>query len=89
MEEEEKTENEDDDQQSYTPPQPIRHEPVPPVQKTGNKYVDREAYLRRPPNQTITLIKSQFPNREAVVFFPYPPFLKVQRTLPNDMSRIV
>jgi hypothetical protein len=27
-------------------------------EKTGNKVADREAYLRRPPNQTVTLIKS-------------------------------
>ena len=53
------------------------------------KHALRDAYLRRPPNQIVTLIKSQFPGRDPYVFFPYPPILKTQRTLPADMSRIV
>ena len=56
MEEEEKTENEEEEQNTFIPPKPIIYAPVPPIKKTGNKEADREAYLLRPPNQTITLI---------------------------------
>ena len=70
---------------------------MPPTEKVQNpgmsekqrKHADRDAYLRRPPNQTITMIKSQFRNREPYLFFPYPPFLKMQRALPQDLRRIV
>ena len=63
--------------------------PAATAEKTGNKQADRDTYLRRPPNQTITLIKSQFQGHEPYLFFPYPPFLKANRTLPQDMSRVV
>lgn len=43
---------------------------------------DRDLYLRRPPNQTVTLIKSQFGGRDPYLFFPYPPYLNIQRPLP-------
>lgn len=49
----------------------------------------REEFLRREPNQLVTLIKSPFPNREPFLFFPYAPFLKMQRKLPKDYSRII
>lgn len=49
----------------------------------------REEFLRRAPNQLVTMIKSPFPNREPFLFFPYAPFLKMQRRLPNDHSRII
>ena len=35
------------------------------------------------------MIKSPFATREPYIFFPYPPFLGSQRTLPQDYSRIV
>ena len=44
----------------------------------------REAFLRRPPNMTVTLIKSPFANREPWVYFPYPAFLGKKRPLPED-----
>ena len=56
---------------------------------SGSKQAIRDAYLRRPPNQTLTLVKSQFQGHQPFLFFPYPPFLNVQRTLPTDLSRIV
>ena len=53
------------------------------------KHAIRDEYLRREPNQLVTLIKSPFPNREPFLFFPYAPFLKMQRKLPKDYSRII
>lgn len=53
------------------------------------KHAVRDEFLRRPPNQIITMIKSQFASREPYIFFPYPPFLGQQRPLPGDFSRIV
>ena len=53
------------------------------------KRANRDEFLHRPPNQIVTLIKSQFPTREPVVFFPYAPFLGQQRQLPNEQTRIV
>jgi len=70
---------------------------VKPSQKTKaqekadrqRKHAVRDEYLRRPPNSLVTLIKSPFANREPFVFFPYAPFLKVQRPLPKDYSKII
>jgi hypothetical protein len=42
-----------------------------------SKRAAREAFLKRPANQIITLIQSQFPGRDPYLFFPYPPFLKI------------
>jgi hypothetical protein len=53
------------------------------------KHAIRDEFLRRPPNQLVTLIKSPFPNRDPFLFFPYAPFLKIQRKLPKDFSKIV
>ena len=49
---------------------------VPMTKDRARKLAERDAYLKRPPNQTITLIKSQFPGRDPFLFFPYPPYLK-------------
>jgi len=53
------------------------------------KKANREEFLKRPPNQIVTMIKSPFATREPYIFFPYPPFLGSQRNLPTDHSRIV
>jgi len=37
----------------------------------------REAFLARPPNNTIILQYGPIPRRNPVVFFSYPPFLKM------------
>jgi len=37
----------------------------------------REAFLARPPNNTIILNYGPIPGRLPVVFFSYPPFLKM------------
>lgn len=81
----EETKEESDDE-SPTNTQTMMDVPKP---LGDSKHALRDAYLRRPPNQIVTLIKSQFPGREPYVFFPYPPVLKTQRTLPADISRIV
>lgn len=62
---------------------------VPSGSDKAQKRANREAFLKRPPNQMVTFIKSPFPGREPVLFFPYPPFLKKQRPLPQDLRRIV
>ena len=64
---------------------------VMPAQMTDKqrKHAIRDEFLRRPPNQIVTMIKSPFPTREPYIFFPYPPFLGSQRNLPSDYSRIV
>ena len=53
------------------------------------KIAIRDEFLKRPPNQIVTMIKSPFATREPYIFFPYPPFLGSQRDLPRDYSRIV
>lgn len=39
----------------------------------------KDALLVRPPNNTITIIKSMFNKRPGTVYFPYPGFLKIKR----------
>lgn len=39
----------------------------------------KEAFLRRPPNNIVTLQEGPFPNRHPSIFFQYPPFLQVKR----------
>lgn len=53
------------------------------------KRAQRKAFLIRPPNQMITLIKSVFPGRDPFLYFPYPPFLKMQRPLPSNLNRVI
>jgi len=36
----------------------------------------KQAFLQRPPNNVVTLLKSPFNKRPATIFFPYPSFLK-------------
>ena len=72
---EEEEEKSDDDQTIFT--NCISGLPNTNPQKTGDKYADREAFLKRPPNQTVTLIRSLFQGREPYLYFPYPPFLKL------------
>lgn len=63
---------------------------APQIQGNMDKKQVRAAFLDRPPNQIVTLVKSQFGSqREPWLFFPYPPFLKIQRGLPRDATRIV
>jgi tubulin polyglutamylase TTLL4 len=85
LEEEEKVEDDSDS------PLPQSNEKCTEQQKLdrARKLAERDAYLKRPPNQTVTLIKSVFPHTEPFLFFPYPPYLKVQRPLPKDYNRIV
>lgn len=61
----------------------------PMTKDRAKKLAERDAYLRRQPNQTITLIKSQFPGKDPFLFFPYPPYLNIQRPLPTDLSRLI
>lgn len=44
-------------------------------QQTGKDRSLKEAFLRRPPNNIVTILKSPIPNRPPTVFFNYPPFL--------------
>ena len=61
-----------------TPAAPQPSIAPPMVDKNMDKKAIRAAFLQRPPNQIVTLIKSQFgPAREPWLFFPYPPFLKI------------
>ena len=60
-----------------------------PLTDKQKKLAVRDEFLRRPPNQIVTMIKSPFATREPYIFFPYPPFLGSQRALPSDLSRIV
>ena len=46
-----------------------------PMTDKQKKLAIREEFLRRPPNQIVTMIKSPFATREPYIFFPYPPFL--------------
>lgn len=43
----------------------------------------------RPPNNTVTLLKSQFSKRPPTVFFPYPHFLKIYRSHYGDENKVV
>ena len=57
------------------------------VQATGQK--DRslkEAFLRRPANNVVTLNYGPIPGRQPTVFFNYPPFLKMNRNTPQNCS---
>jgi hypothetical protein len=44
----------------------------------------KEAFLARPPNNTIILNYGPIPGRPPVVFFSYPPFLNMQRPYKKD-----
>jgi hypothetical protein len=39
----------------------------------------KEAFLMRPPNNQILVMKSQFNKRPPTIYFPYPGCLKMQR----------
>ena len=81
---------EDDDDSSQEDARVAVSQANKPLSKDrAQKLAERDLYLRRPPNQTVTLIKSQFAGRDPYLFFPYPPYLNIQRPLPQDLSRIV
>ena len=64
------------DEQTMVVHAPMTQPPV--VGANMDKKAIRKAFLERPPNQIVSLIKSQFgPAREPWLFFPYPPFLKI------------
>ena len=44
----------------------------------------KEAFLRRPPNNLITVMYGPIPGRAPTVFFNYPPFLQIQRPYRQD-----
>ena len=44
----------------------------------------KEAFLRRPANNIITLNYGPIPGRQPTVFFNYPPFLKMNRPYQNN-----
>ena len=46
---------------------------------TGKDRSLKEAFLRKPPNNIVTLLRSVIPNRPPTVFFQYPPFLQIVR----------
>lgn len=46
----------------------------------------KDAFLLRPPNNQVLLMKSMFNKRPQVVYFPYPGCLKMQR--PVDVARL-
>jgi hypothetical protein len=46
----------------------------------------KDAFLLRPPNNQVLLIKSIFNKRPQVVYFPYPGCLKMQRQV--DVARL-
>lgn len=48
----------------------------------------KEAFLMRPPNNQILLLKSMFNKRPPSIFFPYPGCLKMQRGFEGNMDRI-
>ena len=57
------------------------------IQTTGQK--DRslkEAFLRRPANNVVTLYYGPIPGRQPTVFFNYPPFLKMNRSSAPNCS---
>jgi hypothetical protein len=39
----------------------------------------KEAFLRRPPNNIVTLQEGPIPGRHPSIFFQYPPFLNIKR----------
>lgn len=39
----------------------------------------KEAFLRRPPNNIITVQEGPIPGRTPSIFFQYPPFLQIKR----------
>jgi hypothetical protein len=45
----------------------------------------KEAFLRRPPNNIITLVDSLIPGRQSSIFFNYPPFLNIKREFRKEM----
>ena len=49
----------------------------------------KEAFLLRPPNNVVTLIKSPFNKRPPTIFFPYPGFLKLQRPVEGGSQAII
>lgn len=44
----------------------------------------KEAFLRRPPNNIISVMYGPVPGRAPTVFFNYPPFLQIQRPYRQD-----
>ena len=54
--------------------------------KLTTKMSAKEAFLLRPPNNVITLIKSPFNKRPPTIFFPYPGYLKMQRPVEGGAS---
>ena len=52
--------------------------------KEGKDKSLKEAFLRRPPNNTITLLYGPIPGRAPTIFFAYPPFLKITRPYKQD-----
>jgi len=49
----------------------------------------KEAFLLRPPNNIVTLMKSLFNKRPATIFFPYPSFLKMNRPYDGGEDRLI
>lgn len=52
----------------------------------GQKTKLKDAFLLRPPNNQVLLMKSIFNRRQPTIYFPYPACLKMQR--PVDVSRL-
>jgi hypothetical protein len=82
LEEEEKVEDDDQNSSEEEAKFPVQNFNKPLTKDRAQKIAERDIYLRRPPNQTVTLIKSTFAGRDPYIFFPYPPYLNIQRPLP-------
>ena len=54
------------------------------INKEGKDRSLKEAFLRRPPNNIITLQYGPITGRSPTIFFNYPPFLKIQRPYKSD-----
>jgi len=44
--------------------------------------------LQRPPNSTVSIIKSMFNKRPGTIYFPYPGFLKIKRPYDGEDALI-
>ena len=65
----------------------VIEKPAALVNQPGKDRSLKDAFLRRPPNNVITLTYGPVPGRPPTIFFNYPPFLQLQR--PFVPSRIL
>lgn len=67
----------------------VIEKPATLVNQAGKDRSLKDAFLRRPPNNTITLTYGPIPGRPPTIFFNYPPFLQTQRPfVPNQIVKL-